>query len=542
MMILRRFGMSSNERFFNENQSRIHLINANVTHCLWPRAEGKTSGGAGQRLVHLSQVMPRSQCILYTDTYERVEGTIIPNIRDFYNNHIGLIEGLDYVVCQTPPDHWVKPLIAPTKYKRVITFNSGFSICFGAADTDGSVNGFNAQSAIIDETKFVNRKRIKSQLYKALRGARHLFGLLPEYRSVWSFTDKFEGDIEWLIQLRDKQDQTLINAVLTEAIYIEKLKIESGQFSSSSTLYKYKTEIDRRTTRLNEVRKELVYVSDAKPFANAEILGKKFYRDARRDCDSIFEYNVAILNKDPDNVENTFYPGFSKKLFYTNSMIKDKFPNYPGDVVEEEDLIASLDYQWKITPMVVGQLGILPGNEEYTHNIVNGIHSLHPNGGIEKTVKGFCDFYSYRENKVVYYVYDHTATGKRPDGKCFKDIAIEQWENNGWTVIEIHIGAAPAHDLKHETFKPLMYGRKVMFNEPVAWALIKSMKHAGIKRVGNKSQKQKGGEKLKTRDPIKETDYSDALDMQIWATLVMNLITPSVQSISTSSITIRTSS
>jgi hypothetical protein len=503
------------ETFFNASQSLIHLINANVCHNLWPRAEGKTSGGAGRRLVRLSQVMPRSQCILYTDTYERCTTVLIPGILSFLESEMGLVENQDYIKFKKPPDNWIKPLIAPGKYDRVVTFRTGFTLGCGASDTDGSVNGFNAQSAIIDETKYVDRKRIKSQLFKALRGCRSLFEHLPEYRSVWSFTDKYEGDIEWLLQMRDKQDINLINSVLSEALYIEALRQRITEFTSTSTIYKYNEELHRRETRLNAIRRELVYVCDAKPFSNKEILGNKFYRDALRDCESKYEFNVAILNQDPDNVENTYYPGLNKKQQH----------KHMNDTTEEQTLVCSMDYQWKITPMVVGQWGILPGESEFTYNIVNGVHTLHPVGGIKQTVHAFCEYYKDRQDKYVYYVYDHTATARRPDGVCFKDLAIEAWEEAGWGVIAIYIGGAPEQNQKFEQFKPIMLANKIRYNEVRAWAPLKSIKHAGTKRVGKETKKDKDAEK-KVNDPIKQTDYSDAFDMQIWAALVQERILP----------------
>jgi hypothetical protein len=432
---------------------------------------------------------------------------------------MGLVENQDYIKFKTPPDNWVKPFIIPGKYDRVVSFRSGFTLCCGAADTDGSVNGFNAQSAIIDETKYVDRKRIKSQLYKALRGCLKLFGHLPEYRSVWSFTDKYDGDIDWMLQLRDKQDMKLINAVLSEALYIEALRQKVNGFTSTSTIYQYNKEINTREHRLNEIRKELVYVCDAKPFSNIEFNGKKYYRDAKRDCESIYEYNVAILNHDPDNVENTFYPGYKIKHKYTHM----------DDTSEEQMLVVAMDYQWKITPMSVHQWGLLPGESEMTFNTINGIHTLHPTGGIKQTVKAFCEFYKERQDKSVFYVYDHTAVAKRPDGKCFKDLALEEFEANGWIVIEVYIGQAPAQNQKHEQFKPIMQEDLIRFNKVRAWAPIKSVTHAGAFKSGNETKKDKSQEK-KVNDPVKQTDYSDACDQAWWAALVLNRITPEVNS------------
>jgi hypothetical protein len=510
---------STRETFFNESQAIIHIVNANVTHNMWPRGEGKTSGGSGRRIINLSQVMPRSQCIIYTDTFKRSEEVLIPNILNFISDEMGLIEDYDFVKFKKPPSHWVKPLIQPLKFDRVVSFNTGFVLCCGAANEDGSVNGFNGQAAIIEETKYVNRKRIKSQLYKALRGGLKYFGHLPEYRSVWSFTDKFEGDIGWLLAIRDKQDNRVINAVLTLQLEVWKLQKElqlrETEGCSSATAYKYKHLIWQKEQKLTAIRKELVFVHDARPFANKEILGEKFYRDARRDCDTLYEYDTAILNKDPDKVQNSYYPALSKKRHFHQQM---------DDTDSNKPLIAALDYQWRIIPIVAGQLHTLPGRDDETLNIVNGVHTLHPDGGIIKSVNAFCDYYEDHNEKVIYYCYDHTAIAKRAEGPSYKEIATTAWRSRSWLVIEVYIGRAMLHDTRHEDIKNLMLKDKIMFNEERAKHPLGSIKMAGTKTVSGKTTKDKSGEKNLSNDPLKQTDYSEAFDMIVVGALIQKKI------------------
>jgi hypothetical protein len=491
---------------------------------MWPRGEGKTSGGSGRRIVHISQVMPRSQCIIYTDTFKRSEEVLIPNILNFISDEMGLVEDHDYVKFKKPPKHWVKPLIQPLKFDRVVSFSTGFVLCCGAANEDGSVNGFNGQSAIIEETKYVDRKRIKSQLYKALRGSLKYFGHLPEYRSVWSFTDKFEGDIGWLLSLRDKLSKQgndkLINAVLSLQLQVWKLQKELDEYlkqnrPSQSTEYRYKKLIWQKEQKLNAIRRELVFVCDAKPFANKDILGEKFYRDAKRDCDTLFEYETAILNIDPDQVQNSYYPALSRKRHFHKIM---------ADTKTTKPLIAAMDYQWRIIPMVVGQLAPLPEREDETLNIVNGIHTLHPDGGIIKTVKAFCEYYQDHHEKVVYYCYDHTAIAKRAEGPSYKEMAVSAWRAKGWVVIEIYIGKAMLHETRHEDLKNLMIADKIMFNDERAKHPLESIKMAGTKTVKGKTTKDKSGEKKEYNDPVKQTDYSEAFDMIAVAALIQKKI------------------
>jgi hypothetical protein len=47
------------------------------------------------------------------------------------------------------------------------------------------------RAAIIDEAKYCNEEKIDTEVLPALRGAKEQFAHLPEYLSVWMFTDKF---------------------------------------------------------------------------------------------------------------------------------------------------------------------------------------------------------------------------------------------------------------------------------------------------------------------------------------------------------------
>jgi hypothetical protein len=117
------------------------------------------------------------------------------------------------------------------------------------------------------------------------------------------------------------------------------------------------------------------------------------------------------------------------------------------------------------------------------------------------------------------------AKGRRPDGKSFKDTAVEKWIENGWTVIEMDMGKAPEHHDKYEEFKTLLESNMVMFNKLRGWAVLKSIEGAGAVKSGNKTKKDKSQEK-KMNDRVDQTYYSDAFDMLIWAVLVMLLVEP----------------
>lgn len=507
----------------NKSQAKIHLINANVTHFLGPRATGKTQGGIGPRLLHLSRVMPRSQCVLYSDTFERLESVIVPAITSFLSNEMGIIEDKDFVVFKKPPVNWKKPIVEPRKYDRAISFNSGFVVICGSSHKDGSVNGINAQSAIIDETKFVSKDRIKTQLYKALRGQFKRWGHLPEYRSVWTFSDKYEGDIDWILALRDQQDNRLIQAILTKSIEVMDWKNQLAQMKrsgvSDSTLYRHALKIHEVEFKLNQLRKELVYVCDAEPFENIDILGEKYYRDQKRDCKTEEEYNVAILNQDPGKVEHPYYPNFTEENQYESM----------DDIEHDKPLIISMDYNWRIISMEVAQISKLPGCNTASLNTVASIHAVEPKAGIPEAVRLFDEMFMMHRKKKVFYVYDSTATAKDAGRKSLKDIVIKELKLRKWSVKPIYIRDLPDQSVRFHHTADWLDGKGIMpvrVNKYRADPLINSINRTGAITSGGKTKKDKRPETDMKIPAENAPHHTEAWDQLLCAVLEKQLIKP----------------
>lgn len=499
----------------NRSQSLVKLVNANVCYLVAPRASGKTFA-IGDRIEQLNDAMPRSQIILFSDTFKRLEERIVPNILSYFINEAGMIEGEDFTVFKKPPEYFAKPLIPLKEFDHVISFSTGMALCLASQAVPGSANAYNAQALIVDEAKYIDEIVINTEVLPALRGAAQYFGHLPEYRSHWYFTDKYGERIKWILAKKKHNNEQIVNAIVTLQLKVFQLENAASNLTSSASIYKAAKVLASLKEKLQKVRSSLVYYCDAQPYENIGTLGKKYFRDLRRDL-SEYEYSISVENADPTGVQHTFYPALSK-LRHQYDIMHDEIPDQP--------LIVAMDYNWRITPMVVGQYGILPGRQEVTLNIVNAIHTLHPTGGIDQTVKEFCDYYEDRaeHNKIVFYVYDHTATGKRPDGKCFSEIAIDAFQANGWVCIAIHMGKAPEHPLKHEKIKKLMQANQIQFNEIRAAHVLTSCNNAEAILKGGKTHKNKGKEKNTSNNPVEQTDYSDAFDMLVWATLIMELV------------------
>lgn len=512
---------SSKEINFNRSQSLIHMINANVTHSLWPRGGGKTEGGAGPRIIHLSETMPRSQCIFYSDTFERIEGLLIPNVMSFISNEMGIIEDQDFVVFKRPPENWTKPVVVPRKFERVVSFRSGFALCCASSYKDGSANGFNAQSGVIDETKFVRRDRIVSQLYKALRGQFRRWGHLPEYRSVWSFSDKYEGDIDWILRIRDKQDNRLIRAVFTKQIQLiewkQELSLLEQTGASDSTIYRMRNKIIELEIKLNKIRREMIWVCDAEPFENIDILGEKFYRDSKRDCQSQQEYNVAVLNKDPDKVEHAYYPDFSEDNQYDDM----------NDIIVDKPLIISMDYNWRIVSLEVSQVGVLPGREQVSLNTIASVHAIEPNAGIPEAIKNFDELFANHRNRLVYYVYDSTAIARDPGRSSLHLLVIKELRLRKWRIVKIYIKDSLDQSVRFHKSKDYLINRgplAVMVNKNRAWPLINSINRCGAITSSGKTRKDKRPETNLKVPAENAPHHTEAWDQTLCAVLERKMI------------------
>lgn len=503
----------------NRSQALVQLINANVTYCPWPRASGKTSGGIGPRVLRLSEVMPRSQTLLLADTYERIEKVLWPGIESFLNEELGLLPDIDYMVHKKPPDTWTRPLYKPAKYDHVISFATGYTLCEVSMDVSGSGNGFNAQAVIADEVKYFDEKKFKSEVRPAIRGGRKYWGDLPEFQSMWFFTDKFPSkgaNVGWILNKKAEVNQKHVDIIYTYQLYVLQLQELLDKTKSDSKIYKIKKQIEHFEKRMNLLRKDLVYYSDALPYENLEVLGEKYFRDLKRDM-TTFEYNIAIENKDPDLAEKPFYPDLNANHFYKST--SDYNPNKP--------LIIALDYQFSISPLCVAQCDSLEGSPYSTLNFIQSFHALFPHG-ITAVVKEFCEYYKDYPDKHVIYIYDQTAIGRSPHGKSFKDLVIENLEANGWTVSEVYTGDPPDHDIKHERFKFWLNHSgdlAIRINELRNEYLKKSLEKASAVTVKGKTKKDKSSERENSRVPPEEaTHYPDTFDQIVWAVCELQVV------------------
>lgn len=491
----------------NRPQILLHLINAGKTYALWGRGTGKTNGGLGPRIMHLFNKMPRAQIGLVTPSYEMAFKQILNNITGFWQNDMGLIEGQDYVIGKKPPDDWEKPIIPVLEHKYVISFSNGSVMPILSLKVQGSANGFNMQALVGDEGKFFDEKKLK-EIIRAVRGGYKQFGHLAEFQSQWYFSDKYDGDIEWMLNKRKLQNWDKIKAVIKIQLEINRL-IEEDDEANTARIIKLEQ-------ILTDARKSLVYVSEASAEENRKILGDKYFAD-QKEISTTNEYNIAINNNDPDKVENSFYPDMAEQHYY----------NVSNDIDSNKPLMLAADYQWRISPICVAQYGTLPGSNKQSLNFVYSTYALHPLG-LTDAIDQFCNRFKNHINKTVYYLFDKTAVGKSPTVKPFYQVVQERLVYNGWKVMLINMGETPKHDdkfkmisrhLKAESKKP-----QIRINGLRNEDLIRSINLSPAIQFYGKTSKDKSSEKNLSIPAVKTTHFSDVFDMIVYACIELELV------------------
>ena len=502
----------------HDSQAMIQIINANTTYCTWQRGGGKTGGGIGPRFLHLSEVMPKSQVLLFSDTYDRLKDRIVPNIIEFLQNKLGLIEGVDFVKYKKPPENWAKPLTPLDAFEHVISFASGMALCLVSLRIEGSANAYNAQAGIGDEVKFCDEGKIAAEVLPAIRGHEDKFGHLPEYLSVWMFTDKWGPKVKWLLKKRDRIKNDDNNSKAVDFIYLMQMEIfrlqaeikMAKETSNPSKFYSLTKLMGTYKSKADKLRKHVIYFSDMKPYENKATLGDFYFKRQKRICKSEMEYDVAILNKDPDKVETCFYPSFTNANKYHCKPREDYDTNLP--------IWTAFDYNFRISPMPVVQLGMLPASAYTTVNFIDAIYTLHPLG-LADCIELFCKRYENHQNKVIHFIFDHTAIGRSPLKTTFKGEVVTKFDSLGWDVIQHFIGDAPDHDIKHQLFKrllPMTGDNAVRVNEVTCEQLIKSIEMSPAKMSGDKTKKDKSTETDDDWPAEDSTHFSDAFDMILW--------------------------
>lgn len=505
-----------------------HVIDANETYLFGSRGSLKTWLAGSLYILRRVYEMPRSTGAIVGISFEHLMDNTLPPLKSFFASR-GIIEGEHYVIMKRPPDHWPKPYsgVLDPAYKHAWTWSNGTTIQLISLRRKASANGVSAQWAYFDECKFMDQAELEDEIFPIIRPIEisdPIFKNCSGYLSKFFSTDKNADpvNIKWLLKKRELVNHRKVDLVksLQLGLYDLLEQLENCKKTDETRLKKQIYEDEKLLARL---RSKLVYVCEVNADDVRPILGDKWYHSKKRSARKR-DWDVIYLNKDPDTPGEAFYPSFAKEVHVYR---------HNDDIDPTGIFITAFDYQHTVAPMPIAQIGPLPGSSEASLNYVDEFYALYPDG-LREAVRKFCSRYNNHLTKAIYYVYDHTAIGKRLEAETYTVIVIDELEKHGWTVYPIYTGQAPEHYDKYVDTKDWMENSKgdnmdIRINERCK-KLIISIQGSAAKTVGNKTKKDKSPELEQSLDQSETTHFSDSFDMINDAVLKQKLITGIIHS------------
>lgn len=504
----------------------MRLVRPNNGFVLASRGSHKTTRIAPFYINDCITEMPGTLGCLVGPSYEHLEqNTLNPLFNALHE--LGYEEGEHYVARVRPPDSWEKPLVKviTKNYDNLYTFANGTTLMQISMARPGTANGQSFQFGLFDETKLYSEEELKSSVYKAFRGTpvvTKLYGGHSLFLSKMHLTDKYASPdkINWLLDKVRQNDWSKINLVMQLELHLQYLKATYDE-GGISQKFKLKPYIRGIEARLHNLRKNLSFAVEANHEDVIKVLGEKdgiTWLNNQKMNSSPYEFDVAIRNQDPDRPEDGFYPDFSTKL-HVSDLQRD--PELP--------LIIAADYQHSVSPILIAQL--LDIDNVKTLAYIDEVYTLAPLG-LDEAVEEFARKYAQHKAKLIYYVYDQTAVGKRMNAKKYADTVIDRLRAHKWNVVKVYLGQQPHHYDKYKDTKQWLKGGErgalpiLMSNS--CQKCIKSITSAeAIVSTSGETKKNKVYEntaKYPGLDQSETTHYSDCFDMINDAVLKKNKI------------------
>lgn len=496
----------------NKVQAIVLLIMANEIWLLWARGTGKTVGVTAPWILHKVEVMPRSTGGLIVQTFKDGESKIINPLLESFEK-MGHIKDIHYTYGKEPPKGWKRPLTPIIDWKQIVAFPNGTVIQMISLHNEGSANSKSFQWVCGPEAKYLNQAQLQTEVFPTLRGHKEVFGKCPWYMAKLFETDKHSPNIHWILKKREQHNKKVSEAVMYYQLELNRLRLKMTDVEERQA-YRLKNKIEKITALLDQLRRNLVFVSEASALDNQDNLPDGYIENMKRSLTE-YEFNVSIMNEDPTKSEHSFYPKrTADHLYYRNDRSDD-------DVYKP--IAVALDWQALLTPLVSCQVNdkVIPGVQSL--NFLQSLYVKDPEG-IPDVIKLFCKFHELRPCKQVILFYDHTAVAKRNTAKSYYREAESAFKKNGWHVHLMNLGQTPYHEVKFHKINNHLDGQGVLpirFNMEGCKSLLLSMDITGIK-PGSAYEKDKSKEKDKNFPQELATHFSDTFDVLAYAICEQN--------------------
>lgn len=526
---------------------RITKVRATETYLLASRGSFKTTRAIPLFVKDMVYSMPRSTGMMCGLSFEDMgNNTVNPFLGGLAE--MGYFEGEHYVMGRKPPENWDTPYlgILNGKYGRVMSWHNGTVMYLVSMEKKAPANGLSVQWGVFDEVKFQDERKLIDKIFPTFRGNEDM--LTPEgkkFKELSTFLSKFfvtdkEADpakIKWLLDKRKRVDHDLLQQILAYQTELdETLALQRNPDATKGFKAELQKHIDYLQAELNEMRRGSLYVAEINIEDVRPLQSKEWYEDKRRNSTPRL-WKVVYMNEDPETAGDTFYPTFDKE--------KNTYTGIDNDIDLSKPFIIAGDYQHSIAPIAIAQLTKLPGRDTFSLNYVDEVYTMpDPNdndieqngngskGNLKEAVQLFCDRYKHHRSKVIYYIYDHTAKGKRVNADEYYKIVVDILRKNKWRIIKVYSGKAPDHYLKYSYTSDWLKHEdanlpEILINRDRCKKLIVSITNAAAEMRAGKTQKNKEYEdtnRYPTMDQSETTHFSDCFDMTNYAVLYLKKI------------------
>lgn len=494
------------------------LIRANQTYFLSSRGSFKTSRGIALYMLDMIYEMPRSTGVVVGLSFEHLGDNTLPPLLSAWQS-FGILQGEHFVAGKRPPGGWQKPYsgVYEDKYNHVITFKNGTTIHLISLVKKASANGISAQWGVFDEAKFMDEKVLVDEIFPIFRGNEVYFKHSEGYLSKFFATDKLADPvhIKWLLKKRELNNPARNDVVITLALQLNELKMQYYEAGINKKAV-LKKQMEEMQIKLSALRQNMTLYIESSGLDTVKIMGKKWLRDKRLNMTE-YEFEVGIMNKDPDRPGVGFYPDFKESVHCYQAA---------DDIDADKPFIIAADYQHSVSPICVCQMGSYTGVDAL--QFVDEIYTLAPEG-LEEAVQLFCDKHKDHRKKVVHYVFDQTAIGRRNNADQYHTIVADTLKRNRWMCIIVYTGAAPSHFKKYSSVQKFLQNkdgkhRHIRINSLRCVKLVISITSAPAYTSQGKTRKNKGGEQEERLDQSETTHFSDVFDQLVHGVLELKQV------------------
>lgn len=511
--------------YFNRAQQEIIAVDAHTSIIVAGRRFGKTHGVIGPKLLRMVQGMPGGSIGIVVPTYKRGLMNTLPGTLKALESW-GYKRGREWFIGRKPPKemNFAKPLIEPLDYSYVLSFYNGTVGYLISQDVAGSANGLTLDGLIGDEARILSHDQLKEEVFPANGGTKAHFGHRYDHHSMMFVSDMPVGKKgSWFLNYKNECDPAQIEAIRGLIYEIWKQKQRYNNFVANGTpppSY-LKGHIRDLCTMLAKLRRMSVFYKEYSSIENVEILGKDYIRQMKRDLPPL-TFRASIMCMPIGLSSDGFYGNMKDRHKYSMSDISylesldydfDRIDNdsslTDADVIKDRPICIGMDYNANINWIVAGQ----PYKNRL--NVIKSFYVKYDRK-IPELIDDFCHYYRHHRCKEIIYYYDTTALGSNyaVNDQDFRQVVIDGFERNGWSVLDVKIGQPMRHMEKHLIINEQFAGRRNLepyFNEQNNEDLLLAIAATGVYN----GKKDKRGEKLDEteEDPLElRTDGTDAFD------------------------------